>query len=224
MTFSLVARDPASGALGMVVSSSSPAVASRCVHLRTHVGAVASQNVTQPALGTAVLDALSKGMDAPTALEAALEREAFPDVRQVTVVDRHGKMAVHSGRRALGIHTHSTGREAVSAGNMLATDQVTARMLAAYEDSDAPTFEERLLAGLLGALAEGGEAGPVRSAGIAVVDDVPWQTTDLRVDDHDAPIAELARLVALWLPQKADYRTRALTPDAAPSYGVAGDR
>lgn len=224
MTFSLVARDPATGALGMVVSSSSPAVASRCVHLRTRVGAVASQNVTNPALGTAVLDALAEGAGARDALATALAHESFPDVRQVTVVDAHGAVAVHSGDRALGIHTHSEGPGAVSAGNMLATPEVTLQMLDAFSRSGAPTFEGRLLAALQAALAEGGEAGPVRSAGLAVVDDVPWHTTDLRVDDHDDPIGELARLVELWLPQKADYRIRALRPDAAPSYGVAGDR
>jgi uncharacterized Ntn-hydrolase superfamily protein len=72
-------------------------------------------------------------------------------------------------------------------------------------------------------LAEGGEAGPVRSAGLGVVDDVPWLTTDLRVDDHDDPIGELERLLGIWMPQKADYRTRGIDPTDAPSYGVPGD-
>ena len=72
-------------------------------------------------------------------------------------------------------------------------------------------------------LAAGGEAGPVRSAGLLMVDRVPWPVADLRVDWHDAPIAELAQLWALWQPQLDAYVTRALDPDAAPSYGVPGE-
>jgi uncharacterized Ntn-hydrolase superfamily protein len=85
------------------------------------------------------------------------------------------------------------------------------------------TFEERLLAGFVAGLAAGGEQGPVRSAGPAVVEDVSWRVTDLRVDDADDPAAELSRLLALWLPQKRDYLVRAIDPSVAPSYGVPGD-
>jgi uncharacterized Ntn-hydrolase superfamily protein len=223
MTFSLVARDPDTGAFGMVVSSSSPAVASRCLHLRAGVGAVASQNVTNPALGPAVLDALEGGEDATEALSTVLASEAHPDYRQITVVDSHGITALHSGPNALGIHTDVEGDQAVAAGNMLATPDVPEKLLAGYLGSDADTFEGRLLDGLKAGLAEGGEAGPVRSAGLGVVDDVPWLTTDLRVDDHDGPIGELERLLGVWMPQKADYRTRGLDPTDAPSYGVPGD-
>jgi uncharacterized Ntn-hydrolase superfamily protein len=223
VTFSLVALDHGTGAFGMVLSSSSPAVASRCVHLRAGAGAVASQNVTNPALGHAVLDALAGGAGAGEALRAGLAKEAHADYRQLLVVDAAGRVAVHSGTRALGVHAHAVRHGAAAAGNMLATARVPERMLGAYLDSAAPAFEERLLDGLRGALAEGGEAGPVRSAGLAIVEDVAWRTTDLRVDDHDDPAGELARLLALWLPQKADYLTRALDPSAAPSYGVPGD-
>jgi uncharacterized Ntn-hydrolase superfamily protein len=73
-------------------------------------------------------------------------------------------------------------------------------------------------------LAAGGEAGPIRSAGLLMVDRVPWPVADLRVDWHDAPIEELARLWQLWKPQLEDYVTRALDPSRAPSFGVPGDR
>jgi uncharacterized Ntn-hydrolase superfamily protein len=223
VTFSLVARDPATGSFGLVLSSSSPAVGSRCVYLRAGAGAVASQNVTSPALGQAVLDALAAGADAAAALRAGLAGEPHPGYRQVTVVDAAGRVAVHGGARALGVHAHVTGDGAAAAGNLLASERVPERMLAAYRASAATAFEERLLDGLRGALAAGGEAGQVRSAALAVVDAVAWRTTDLRVDDHDDPAGELARLLALWLPQKADYLARALDPAAAPSYGVPGD-
>lgn len=223
MTFSLVARDPGTGAFGIVICSSSPAVASRCAHTRAGVGVVASQNVTNPALGPQVLDRLAAGSGAEAALKAALAQEKYPDYRQVTVVDADGNTAVHSGPNSLGIHTHLEGDQAVAAGNMLAAESVISELLTGYADSTAAAFEQRLLDGLRAALAAGGEAGPVHSAGMLVVEDVPWPVTDLRVDHADDPIGDLAALWGLWQPQKSDYRTRGLDPTRAPSYGVPGD-
>ena len=79
------------------------------------------------------------------------------------------------------------------------------------------------MSALLAGLAAGGEAGPVRSAGLAVVREVPWRETDLRVDWSEEPIEELRELVEVWLPQRDDYVTRGLNPASAPSYGVPGD-
>ena len=224
MTFSLAARDPATGAFGMVLSSSSPAVAARCLHLRPRVGVAASQNVTNPALGPRLLDLLQAGATAQEAVAQAVAEEAHPAHRQLTVVDAAGRVAHFCGARALGTSASATGDQAVAAGNMLAGPQVVQAMIDSYRVSTAATFEERLLAGFLGGLAAGGEEGPVRSAGLAVVESAAWRVTDLRVDDADEPAAELGRLLALWLPQKRDYLTRALHPEAAPSYGVPGDR
>jgi uncharacterized Ntn-hydrolase superfamily protein len=224
MTFSLAARDPATGAFGMVLSSSSPAVAARCLHLRPAVGVAASQNVTNPALGPHLLDLLQAGATAEAAIAQVVAEEAYPESRQLTVVDAAGRVAHFSGASMLGTHSATTGHQAVAAGNMLADAQVVQAMIDVYQASSAATFEERLLAGLLGGLDAGGEEGPVRSAGLAVAEDVAWPVTDLRVDDADDPAAELSRLLALWLPLKRDYLTRALDPQAAPSYGVPGDR
>ncbi|MEZ0049906.1 putative Ntn-hydrolase superfamily protein [Mycobacterium sp. MAA66] len=224
MTFSLVARDPGTGAFGIVICSSSPAVASRCAHTRAAVGVVASQNVTNPALGSHVLDSLAGGADADSALNTALAQEKFPDYRQVTVVDGNGNTAVHSGPNSLGVHTHLEGEQAVAAGNLLADEKVITELLNGYAGSGAAAFEERLLDGLRAALAAGGEAGPVHSAGMLVVEDVPWPVTDLRVDYSDNPIGDLAALWQLWQPQKNDYRVRGVDPTQAPSYGVPGDR
>jgi uncharacterized Ntn-hydrolase superfamily protein len=223
MTFSLAARDPATGAFGMVLSSSSPAVAARCLHLRPAVGAAASQNVTNPALGPRLLDLLQAGATAEGAIAQVVAEEPHPESRQLTVVDAAGRVAHFSGARMLGTHSAATGHQAVAAGNMLAGAHVVQAMIDAYQASAAATFEERLLAGFLGGLAAGGEEGPVRSAGLAVVEGAAWRVTDLRVDDAGDPAAELSRLLALWLPQKRDYLTRALDPGAAPSYGVPGD-
>jgi len=221
VTFSLVVREGA--AFGMVVCSSSPAVASRCVHLRAGVGAVASQNVTNPHLGFLALEALAGGADARAALEAAVAAEQHPEYRQLIVVDRTGGSAIHTGAQALGIRREVRAENVAAAGNMLHDDGVIQALVDRYSTSAAPTLEGRLLDGLDAALAAGGEAGPVHSAGLQVTEDVPWPVTDLRVDWHDDPIGELHRLWAVWEPQKADYRIRGLDPTTAPSYGVPGD-
>jgi uncharacterized Ntn-hydrolase superfamily protein len=223
MTFSLVARDPATAAFGIVICSSSPAVASRCAHVRATVGVVASQNITNPELGPQVLDALAGGGDADTAIKAALAQEQYSDYRQLTVVDKHGNTSVHSGPQSLGVHTSAQGHQAAAAGNLLKEEGVIAELLAGYANSGSADFEERLLDGLRAAMAAGGEAGPVHSAGIAVVEDVSWPVTDLRVDYADDPVADLIELWRLWKPQKSDYRVRGLDPTRAPSYGVPGD-
>jgi len=221
VTFSLAVRD--GSAFGMVVCSSSPAVASRCVHLRAGVGAVASQNVTNPHLGTVALDALAGGATAAAALETTIAGESHADHRQLIVVDASGRAAIHTGAKALGIRHEVSTESAAAAGNMLADEAVVTALLDGYLTSEASTTEQRLLDGLAAALSAGGEAGPVHSAGLQVVEDVPWPVTDLRVDWHDDPIGELRRLWTVWQPQKADYRTRGLDPTAAPTYGVPGD-
>jgi uncharacterized Ntn-hydrolase superfamily protein len=224
MTFSLVGHCRRSGQFGVALSSSSPAVAARCAHARAGVGAVATQNVTDPRLGPLGLDLLARGY-APAAVVAALEATAGAHApwRQVTAIGAQA-CAAFSGARALGRNGHVLGADAVAAGNMLASDGVLPAMLAAFAaDPDAP-LAERLVRALEAAQAAGGEEGPVHSAGLLVVADQPWPLVDLRVDwaDH-APIAQLRGLWALWQPQMDAYVTRALDPAEAPSYGVPGD-
>ncbi|MCD7101245.1 DUF1028 domain-containing protein [Pseudoclavibacter sp. 13-3] len=223
MTFSLAARDPRTGRFGLVVSSSSPAVAARCVNLRAGVGAVSSQNVTNPGLGSLALDLLEKGLAPDEVIAGLRDADEHIEYRQVTVLDAQGRSAVFNGEGTLGVHAFAQGPGAVAAGNMLADPGVPQAMVDGFLASTADEFEQRLLDGITAGLALGGEAGPVRSAGLSVIDDRPWRLTDLRVDDADAPLTELQRLLTLWLPQRDQYALRALHPDAAPSYGVPGD-
>jgi uncharacterized Ntn-hydrolase superfamily protein len=221
MTFAVLATD-GDGRFGMAVSSSSPAVGARCIHLRPGVGGAASQNITDPRLGGWLLDAVAALGDAAAALEKV--RADTPDVeyRQLMVVDGAGRTACFSGAHTLGRHASARGASVVAAGNLLASDGVPAAMVAAFEAAPGE-LEQRLVGALRAGLAAGGEAGPVRSAGLAVVGAVDWRVTDLRVDWHDDPVDELERLVALWLPQRDDYVSRGLAPRSAPSYGVPGD-
>lgn len=221
MTFSLVARD-GSGAIGMVVSSSSPAVAARCIHLRSKVGAVASQNITDPRFGRILLDAIAQGLSPRAALDALAASDTTMAYRQIMVVDANGAAAWHSGARTLGRHGVAVGDGVVAGGNLLSNDSVPQRMLDAFVASDGD-LERRLLRALVAGADAGGEEGDVHSCGLAVVRNAGWRETDLRVDWHDDPIGELARILQVWLPQRDDYVTRGIDPSKAPSYGVPGD-
>src|SRR5690606_38509634 len=114
-------------------------------------------------------------------------------------------------------------RNVVAGGNMLAGLEVLDALVETALSASG-RIEERLYAGLRAAMAAGGEAGPVHSAGLSVVGDAGWRVTDLRVDWADKdPIGELGKILDHWLPQRDDYVNRGLNPAAAPSYGVAGD-
>lgn len=225
MTFSLILRDPETGEFGSAISSSSPAVAARCLNLADGVGGANSQNVTDPRLGPQLLERLRAGLSAQQALDAvvAAADPATIDYRQLLVLDGSGRAAAYSGGRALGVFGSTVRENAVAGGNMLAgIDVLDALVDTAL--SATGRIEERLYAALQAAMAAGGEEGPVRSAGISVVANAGWRVTDLRVDwvDED-PIGALGRVMDEWLPQRDDYVARGLDPSAAPSYGVPGD-
>ena len=223
MTFSIVARCPETGMFGIAVSSSSPAVAARCAHARAGIGAVASQNITDPALGTRALDLMALGARASEAVAILRGTSPHIDYRQLTAVDASGQTAVHHGARVLGTHAHAEAHGAVAAGNILSSQMVPEAMIAAFEATGGH-LGDRLVAAMRAAVATGGEEGPVHSAGMKIVDKVSWPIADLRVDWSEGdPIDDLARLWELYKPQLDAYVTRALNPADAPSYGVPGD-
>ncbi|MEV7604020.1 DUF1028 domain-containing protein [Paenarthrobacter sp. NPDC089322] len=221
MTFSIAATD-GHGRFGIAVSSSSPAVAARCAHLRDGVGAVSSQNITDPRLGPALLDRLQAGYSAQEAIDAVVHESPAVDYRQLVVLDASGSSAVFSGAHTLGVFGEGHGLTSVAAGNMLAHPGVAQALCEAFEASSGE-LEERLMAALRAAEDAGGEAGPVKSAGISVVSGHGWRDTDLRVDWHDDPVGELQRVLDIWLPQREDYVVRGLDPAASVGYGVPGD-
>lgn len=222
MTFSLVARCARTGQVGMVISSSSPAVAARCVHVRAGVGAVASQNVTDPALGPLVLDRLATGMGAEAALQAITAGRPHIDYRQLLVIDRTGATAIHSGGQVLGVWGEAKGTGCAAGGNLLANPGVPAAMVAGFEAATGH-LGERLMQALEAGLKAGGEAGPVRSAGLTVADRLTWPLIDLRIDWADDPIGMLRAAWEVYAPQMQAYVQRATDPTQAPSYGVPGD-
>ncbi|WP_298964287.1 DUF1028 domain-containing protein [uncultured Methylobacterium sp.] len=223
MTFSIAARCATTGMFGVAVSSSSPAVAARCAHARAGIGAVASQNVTDPSLGTRALDLLGLGASAEQVIGVLRGASAHMAFRQVLVVDAQGGSAIHSGPRALGTWAEARAENVACGGNMLADPGVPQAMVDAFGAATGP-LGDRLIAAMRAALAAGGEAGPVHSAGMMLVREVSWPVADLRIDwTEDCPIAGLAALWERYRPQLEDYVTRARDPSAAPSYGVPGD-
>ncbi len=204
MTFSIVARSKDAGMFGVAITSSSPAVAARCAHARSGVGAVATQNVTNPALGPAALTVLQRQASAREAIDTVVASEPHRDFRQLLAIGRVGPPVIRSGSRVLGKHGEAFGKDSAAAGNLLARSTVPHAMVQAFERADAP-FAHRLLTALEAGLGE-------------------WPIVDLRVDwiDHD-PIASLLATWEVFGPQVEDYIRRAIDPEAAPSYSVPGD-
>ncbi len=223
MTFSLVARCVETGMFGVAISSSSPAVAARCAYARAGVGAVASQNVTDPRLGPKTLDLMEQGGSAAEAVQQITCDAAHIEYRQLLAIDGNGTTAIHSGRNVLGNWNEAQGIDVASGGNLLDNDQVPAAIVSAFEASEGH-LGDRLIASMRAGLATGGEAGPVHSAGMLLVDKVAWPVADLRCDwTQGCPIEAIATAWDIYKPQLDDYVRRALDPSAAPSYGVPGD-
>ncbi len=224
MTFSLLARCPETGAFGMVISSSSPAVAARCAHARAGVGVAATQNITDPGLGPALLARMAAGETAAAAMAAVVAGASFVDYRQLMCVDGAGGVASFCGAQILGRWGVAEAPGVVAGGNLLAHEAVPEAMVAGFLGARG-SFGDRLVAALMAGRDAGGEAGPVHSAGLLIVDRESWPVAELRCDWCDAarPIEAVARTWEVYAPQMAAYIQRARDPRAAPSYGVPGE-
>jgi uncharacterized Ntn-hydrolase superfamily protein len=183
----------------------------------------ASQNVTDPALGPLLLDALASGATAAEAMARVTSGRDHIAYRQLLLVDAAGGVAIHSGAEVLGLWGEARGRDCAAGGNLLADAQLPAAMVAAFEGARGH-LGDRLMAALRAGLATGGEAGPVHSAGLKIADRLSWPLVDLRIDWTEAcPVAALEAAWAVYRPQMAAYVQRAEDPTQAPSYGVPGD-
>lgn len=223
MTFSLVARCADTGMFGVAISSSSPAVAARCAYAQSGVGAVASQNVTDPRLGTDCLSLMSQGATSAEAIAILQRTRQHMNYRQVLAVDVYGETAIHSGGNALGIWSEHKATDVASGGNLLANAEVPKAIVEGFQKTTGH-LGDRLLDAMRAGLAAGGEAGPVHSAGLKIVDRVAWPVVDLRCDwTEGCPIETIGQAWQVYKPQVEDYVQRALNPEAAPSYGVPGD-
>jgi len=206
--------------LGMAITTSSICVAARCVWVEANVGAVATQNVTDPRLGRLGLDRLRRGYSAKAVIEDLVRAGAYPEYRQLACVDHDGHSAAWSGAKVLGTHGEFTARNVAVAGNLLATSAVIQVMAETFLAAPDEHLAERLVRALVAGKAAGGEVGgQERSAGLKVCDRESFPLVDLRVDwDEADPVAALATLWARYRPEMEAYITRALDPPAAPPY------
>jgi uncharacterized Ntn-hydrolase superfamily protein len=224
MTFSIAGHCAKSGAFGVAITTSSIAVGARCPHARAGVGAVSTQNITDPNLGPLLLDAMSQGLSASDAIHSIILDRPHTDYRQLTAVDKHGNSASFSGKHILGTHGVSEAAHCVAAGNLLKHASLPKVMTDTFATNADQHLAERLLRSLEAGLASGGEEGPVHSAALIVYHTQDFPLVSLRVDwDDDAPIAKLRRLWDDYKPQMGAYLQRAIDPSQAPSYGVPGD-
>ena len=220
MTFSSTGHCSRTGMFGVAITTSSICVGSRCPHARAGVGAVATQNVTDPTLAASVFERLEAGDSAAEAVAAVMDGRAHADYRQLAVVDAVGRTGHFTGAHILGTNRVVEGDHCLAAGNLLRTVDVPAAMVAGFEADPDAHLAERLLAGL----AAGGEEGSVHSAALLVHHEQPFALVDLRCDWDDVdPVAVVRNLWTDYQPQMQPYLDRAVDPSAAPSYGVAGD-
>jgi uncharacterized Ntn-hydrolase superfamily protein len=198
-TYSIVARDPDSGELGVAVQSHWFSVGSLVSWGRPGVGVVATQSIAEPAYGPRLLDRLAEGEAPEAALAAELDADESASVRQVAVVDGEGRVAVHTGEGCIP-HAGDTGGDGFAAqANMMSSPEVWPAMAAAFESSSGP-LARRLLAALEAAEGAGGDVRGRQSAALLVVpaEGEPWQrAAELRVEDAPDPLAELRRLLDL---------------------------
>ena len=224
MTFSIIGRCESTNMFGVAISSSSISVASRCPWVRSNIGAASTQNITDPSLGTLMLDYLEEGLSADEAINKIVKEKKNINFRQLILIDKQGKVASFSGSKILGINSVSKSDNCIAAGNMLKSTDVIDSMTNSFTENKNLNLSERLLISLKAGLLAGGEEGEVHSAGIKVIQNSSWPLVDLRVDwTDDNPIDQLYKIWKNYEPQMKDYQSRALNPDQAPSYGVPGD-
>ena len=224
MTFSIAGRCENTGMFGVAITTSSISVGSRCPHARAGIGAVSTQNITDPNLGTLILDHMETGKDAKTAIDLVVKGRENINFRQLTAIDKDGNTSHFTGSKILGTNAVSEKSNCIAAGNLLSNLGVVDAMADGFNSDKNSHLAERLLVGLESGLKAGGEAGPVHSAALIVVDQTKFPLVDLRVDwEEEDAVPKLRLLWSAYEPQMLDYLNRALNPAVAPSYGVAGD-
>jgi uncharacterized Ntn-hydrolase superfamily protein len=201
-TYSIVARDPATGQMGVAVQSHWYSVGTIVSWAEAGVGAVATQSFVDPSYGVLGLDLMRGGKSAPDALKSLLAADPQQAVRQVAMVDAQGRVAAHTGAQCIAAAGDHVGAQYSTQANMMLKPTVWDAMARAYESAKGD-LTDRLLAALEAAEREGGDIRGRQSAAILVVSGTntgrPWvdRVVDLRVEDHPDPVGEIKRLVAL---------------------------
>lgn len=194
MTWSIIARDATTGRIGIAVATCAFAVGSRVPHIKTGVGAICTQALTNPYYGPSGLSLLAAGASAEEAVRMLLAADAGRDHRQVHAMDRNDGVAAATGSECIPWCGSLSGKKWSLAGNMLAGEAVLTETARTFETNAAMPFAQRLLAAMLAGEAAGGDKRGKQSAALLIHDDEEHAMLDLRVDDHADPLRELARL------------------------------
>lgn len=222
MTFTVIARDQESGALGIGIATYSLAVGASCPYVRPGAGAVSTQAYTNPDLGPKAIEMLADGMEPQAVLVrlARMDQDHF-GYRQVGIVAANGEAAVHHGRHIRNWAGHVIGSGFIVMGNVLASNEVVQAMANAYEHNAHLIFAERLLATLDAGRLSGGQMGgtgtqlPERSAALLIRGDT--HDFNLRVDAHESAVEELRRVYDGYAPFAPFYEWRQRDPANAPT-------
>jgi uncharacterized Ntn-hydrolase superfamily protein len=198
MTWSIVAHEPGTGAFAVAVTTCAFAVGASCPYVRSGVGAVSTQSLTNRYLGPAVLDLMEQGLDPSAAIERALGSDEGRHLRQVHAVDRLGRTAAWTGRHCVTWCGERAGEQVSVAGNMLAGPEVVAATFDTFQARADLGLPERLMAALDAGQATGGDRRGRQSAAMLLTTTEDFPDLDIRVDDHAAPLPELRRLLGLW--------------------------
>jgi uncharacterized Ntn-hydrolase superfamily protein len=218
MTWSIVARDEATGQIGIAVATCAFAVGARVPFIATGVGAVATQSFVNPFYGYRGLELLRAGASAEDVIRVVTAADAGRSQRQVHVMDRDGRLAAYTGEGCVDWCGHTIGGTFSVAGNMLAGPAVVARTAEAFEASGRVPFARRFLAALKAGEEAGGDKRGKQSAAILIHDEEEYPLLDIRVDDHLDPLAELARLEEVARGRYLHYRK--FMPSRASPAGV----
>lgn len=211
MTWSIVARDAASGAFGVAVASKVLAVGAICPWLRAGTGALSTQSYTNPLYGPDILDQLSADHGVQAAIDAVTSADPGRAWRQVHGVDASGAAFAYTGASCVDWNGHALGEGVSVAGNMLAGPEVVSDTLAAWTSGWKKPFARRLMDALAAGETAGGDKRGKQSAAIKIVKTESWHWVDLRVDDAAEPVQALSGMLDTFLNQRAPYYTTLAT-------------
>jgi uncharacterized Ntn-hydrolase superfamily protein len=208
MTWSILARDPGDGTLGVAVATRFFAVGALCPHVEGRVAALSTQALMNPMYAIEGLAMLRRGAAAPDVVARLTAEDDGRAFRQLHILDAEGRVGQHTGGDCVAWAGHTRGKDCSVAGNMLAGEAVILATARAYEvaASAGLPMAERLLRALEAGEAAGGDARGRQSAALKIASKDPYADLDLRVDDHAAPIPELRRLHRRSLARFAIYR------------------
>jgi uncharacterized Ntn-hydrolase superfamily protein len=221
LTYTVLGRCPHRGELGVAIATYSLGVGGLCPEIASNIGAMSSQAFVNPELRPLAINLLAAGNPAARTLDLVVQSDPLSDFRQVGIIDREGRCAVHTGNATRSYAGHLIGDNCAVFGNVLASEDVLSAMATAFENAGDEPLSERLLRSLEAGRSAGGQRGaagplPERSASILVHGRGEVAELDLRIDMHADAVVELRRLYDHYQPYVAYHRQRWLNPGSAP--------